>query len=125
MKPLQPGLPTPATISKHRYKISVDSRDCFYTIHLHPDGCKAFDFSELVILKETGSDIIGKFCLKQCIMLYKALHYVKKKKKKKSHGVNKSSKTLNVSVFVIQYMDGIFLAALSEGVLQQVFAPTP
>jgi hypothetical protein len=32
---LQPGLPTPAAVPKIRYKIIIDSKDCFYTVCFH------------------------------------------------------------------------------------------
>jgi hypothetical protein len=48
---LPPGLPTLAAVPKYRYKITIDSKDCFYTAPLHPDDYKAFAFRELVILK--------------------------------------------------------------------------
>ena len=51
MRALQHGLPTPAGVPKNRYKIITDLKDCFYTVPFHPDDCKGFAFSELVILK--------------------------------------------------------------------------
>jgi hypothetical protein len=51
MKALQPGLPTPAAFLKYTDKIIINSKECFYAIPLHPDGCKELAFRELVILK--------------------------------------------------------------------------
>lgn len=42
MGALQPGLPTPAAISKNTHEIITDLKDCFCTIPLHPDDCKRF-----------------------------------------------------------------------------------
>jgi hypothetical protein len=60
-------------------------------------------------------DIIGKFCLKEWLI---ALYYV----------VNLASasiqevRTLNLSGYIIHYMDGGLLADASESVLMQAFA---
>ena len=48
---LLPGLPSPAAIPGNAFRIIMDMEDCFYTVPLHPDDCKGFAFSELVILK--------------------------------------------------------------------------
>jgi hypothetical protein len=32
MKALQPCLPTPAAVLKYRYKITIDLKDCFYSL---------------------------------------------------------------------------------------------
>jgi hypothetical protein len=48
---LQPGWPTLAAIPKNTYRIIMDLEACFYTVPLHPDDCKGFAFSEVVILK--------------------------------------------------------------------------
>lgn len=50
MKALQPGLPTLAVIPGNAYRIIMELEYCFYTVPLHPDDCKGFAFSKVVIL---------------------------------------------------------------------------
>jgi hypothetical protein len=69
------SLPTPAVISKYKYKIIIDLRGCFYMIPLHLVGYKRLCLvCLLVILCSPRIGIIGKFCLKGWPI---ALHYVK------------------------------------------------
>ena len=75
---------------------------------LHPDNCKGFASSELVI--------IGKFCLKGWQI---PLHYVKKFVSASIQDV----RPFSPSVYIIHFMD-ILLSDPSEGVLLQSFALT-
>ncbi|NXL68504.1 POK8 protein, partial [Chordeiles acutipennis] len=45
MGALQPGLPNPAMIPEHWYLLIIDLKDCFFTIHLHPDDTQRFAFT--------------------------------------------------------------------------------
>lgn len=72
--------------------------------------------SLLVILKSPWSDNIEKFCLKEWLI---ALHCVKIKIVSASI---QEVRTLNLSVYIIHYVDGILLADPSDEVLLQAFA---
>jgi hypothetical protein len=73
---LQSGLPAP-------YSIIMDLEVFF---PLHPDNCKGFASSELLI--------IGKCCLKEWLI---ALHYVKKNVSPSIQEV----RTLNLSLYIV------------------------
>jgi hypothetical protein len=92
--------------------------DCFYNVPLHPDDYKGFAFSEVVTLNSPWSNIIGKFCLKERLI---ALHCGKKKKKKDTASIQEI-RTLNLSVYIILYMERILLADPPDGVWLQALA---
>lgn len=65
MGALQPGLPIPSAIPRVTYKISLDLKDCFYTIPLTPEDCKRLAFSApSTNLKEPVRSISGQYYLK-------------------------------------------------------------
>ena len=70
---------------------------------LHPDNCKGFASSELVI--------IGKFCLQVWLI---ALYYVRKKLFF-CLCFNKKARTLNLSVYIVSYIESILLANACGG----------
>lgn len=45
MGALQPGLPSPVAIPQDFSKITIDLKDCFFSIPLHPSDCQRFAFS--------------------------------------------------------------------------------
>ncbi|NXL28974.1 POK6 protein, partial [Glaucidium brasilianum] len=52
MGALQPGLPNPAVLPENWHLLIVDFKDCFFTIHLHPDDTPRFAFTLPSINKE-------------------------------------------------------------------------
>ncbi|NXU75571.1 POK8 protein, partial [Oreotrochilus melanogaster] len=47
MGALQPGMPNPATLPEHWHLLIVDLKDCFFTIHIHPQDTKRFTLPAL------------------------------------------------------------------------------
>lgn len=52
MGALQPGLPNPSMLPEHWHLLIVDLKDCFFTIHLHPNDTQRFAFTLPAINKE-------------------------------------------------------------------------
>ena len=53
MGALQPGMPTPVAIPRGYAKVTIDIKDCFFSIPLHHDDCKRFAFS-IPIVNQIG-----------------------------------------------------------------------
>ncbi|NWR51902.1 POK7 protein, partial [Regulus satrapa] len=45
MGALQPGLPNSAMLPEGKHLLIIDLKDCFFTIHLHPQDMQRFAFT--------------------------------------------------------------------------------
>nr|XP_010304674.1 PREDICTED: endogenous retrovirus group K member 18 Pol protein-like [Balearica regulorum gibbericeps] len=115
MGALQLGTPNPTMILDSWHLKVIDLKDCFFTIHLHPEDCVPFAFSVPVINNDRPMQWFHWVVLPQGMKNSPTLCQIVV-----SEALSNICKTYD-SIMLYHYMDDILLAVETESSLSQVF----
>ncbi|GAB0202641.1 hypothetical protein GRJ2_002729700 [Grus japonensis] len=115
MGALQPGTPNPTMIPDNWHLKVIDLKDCFFTIHLHPEDCVRFAFSVPVINNDRPMQRFHWVVLPQGMKNSPTICQIVV-----SEALSNIRKTYD-AIMLYHYMDDILLAVETESSLSRVF----